>query len=466
MVDTIIVGAGPAGLAAALFAARRGHTVTVLDSDPPPPGCGTPDDDVAWERRGVPHARQGHVFLARSTAILREEAGDVLDALWDRGAVRAPLEGDASAANVLARRLVHEAALRRAVERQPRVTILSNVTVSALCVAGKRSADGIPHVIGVSTRHGETLTADWVVDASGRRSGAPGWLRAAGARPLDETRQPCGFFYITRHYRLRRDASFPTTAIPIVAALSYLTVLAFPGDNRRFQLSIAVSIDDPLRRRLMHGQIFDRFLAEVPLTRAWLERGVPLTEPEPMAGIENRRRSLVRDGAPVVSGFLLLGDASVQTNPTTGRGISLALMQAVRFAQMLEQAERSTHAVGMVRDFEAWTAAHLGGWLKAQMDLDGVRVRQLKAGLGRERPPAVRDPTNRLVAALAALRDEDSEIRAIVSRLYNLLLTQEELMANTPVFRRILAYMRRHPEPAASAQGLDRAAFERLVAAA
>src|SRR5947209_5904827 len=40
------------------------------------------------------------------------------------------------------------------------------------------------HVVGVELASGESMTADLVVDAAGRRSRTSDWLSAAGARPL------------------------------------------------------------------------------------------------------------------------------------------------------------------------------------------------------------------------------------------------------------------------------------------
>ncbi|MEO5973701.1 MAG: FAD-dependent oxidoreductase, partial [Ilumatobacteraceae bacterium] len=45
MTDVIIAGGGFAGLSAALFLARRGHVVTIVERDGPPTGS-SPDDDA------------------------------------------------------------------------------------------------------------------------------------------------------------------------------------------------------------------------------------------------------------------------------------------------------------------------------------------------------------------------------------------------------------------------------------
>jgi hypothetical protein len=68
--------------------------------------------------------------------------------------------------------------------------------------------DGVPRVVGV--RVGEqTIDADLVVDASGRRSRIVSWLAAVGASPpLDESVE-CGVIYYSRHLLCDRLIKFP-----------------------------------------------------------------------------------------------------------------------------------------------------------------------------------------------------------------------------------------------------------------
>ena len=87
MTRIVVVGAGLGGLATALFSARRGHEVVLLERDAAPPE-GTADDDFErWDRPGVPQARQSHNFLGLGCAVLSSEAPDVVEALLERGAM-------------------------------------------------------------------------------------------------------------------------------------------------------------------------------------------------------------------------------------------------------------------------------------------------------------------------------------------------------------------------------------------
>ena len=87
---------------------------------------------------------------------------------------------------------------------------------------------------GVRLEAGEEIAADLVVDASGRRSYAPRWLEAIGARPLSEERHDCGFFYQTRWYRLRPGESFPAGPLTTINSTSCGAVILSAAEDDLF----------------------------------------------------------------------------------------------------------------------------------------------------------------------------------------------------------------------------------------
>ncbi|MFJ4878272.1 NAD(P)/FAD-dependent oxidoreductase [Streptomyces sp. NPDC088745] len=452
MADIVVLGAGVAGLGLAVFAARRGHRVTLVERDGPPPGGGPHAEVSDWDRRGVPHARQGHALLGLGIGVLREECPEVTAELTGEGAVPVTLETGGDDLGLLSRRLVFEAALRRRAVADPAVTLLGDRATGLL---SSGTPHGVPHVHGVRLAEGGDLTGDVVLDATGRRSAVAAWLTAIGGDPPEETVQSCGFSYIAQEFALGPGGRFPSLRAPVVHELDFATVLAFPGDNGRFHLSTTVSSHDPVRTRLLERTVYLRFLDSVAPVREWLDGASPVGDPMPMAGLENRRRSLAVDGAPLVTGYALVGDACVQTNPTFGRGVSLALAHARAVADQLDRLDQDPY--DWAKETHRVTDVCLGQWFEQQVATDAARLAELAGGAHDD------SLTARVLTALAVLREEDELVRVAAERVYHMLLTPAELMGDRKVARRVLAFLREHPGLRRDHVGPNRQDFERLV---
>ena len=346
MARLIVVGAGPAGLGAALFSARRGHSVVLVERDADGPSADADACFEGWNRRGVGQIRQAHQFLALACRVLLEEAPEVFAALSEQ-AIKAPMI-DATPPELPmllgTRRATFESVLRREVEQQPGVQILTGATVKELVA----NSDGrVPHVTGVRLACGEALEADLVVDASGRGTHARQWLAAIGARLCPEQHREVGFSYLSRWYRLKDEASPPEQPGPPGTQAPYGLFMAAPADRRAFCVMIGLNHEDPLRKSIFDPAVFDRVAAGEPFCAPWLRAGVGTTTPQPFANVHNGRRSLVDDEGPIVTGFVLVGDAATHTNPTLGRGTSLALAHAQQLARTAHRAQ--AHAHGLCR---------------------------------------------------------------------------------------------------------------------
>ncbi len=462
--DLVVIGGGPGGLATALFAARRGLQVVLIERDGDPPDGSAEVDFDDWRRPGVPQSRQSHVLLGRGCRVLAREAPDVMDALLARGVLQVPVGfrglgviSDSEAVNLLARRLVFEAVLRRAVLRESRVTVLADDAVVGLTTGSGRP----PAVTGVTTQHGRTISAGLVVDATGRRSAAPTWLGDLGVADPTTSVQHLGLQYFTRFYRLRAGADYPSTVVPLRDDLGYLIALAFAADNATFSLTMVCLVNDPLRRALTDPQVFERALGAVPLTRPWLEIGEPISAVHPMARIENRWRRLIDSaGAPLVGNFVLVGDSAMHTNPTFGRGVSLALAQAQHLADSIDA---HNDPLQYVVEYERWTDHNLGEWFATQVQGDQATADRFHASIQRHPLPA---PVGwgRFFAGMRALAPTDTEIARSLARVWNLLSTPTQTMADTNLVDRVENHWSSHPI-APPAEGPDRATFESIVSA-
>lgn len=461
MPQVVIAGGGVVGLLTSLMLARDGHDVVVLDRDGPPPVDGGPDSDfVDWSRPGVPQAVHSHIFLARTARVLRHRTPDILDGLLDRGVTSGAHDfgpGFEDDMTLEGRRLVFEGVIRRAAQRQPGVEFRPGTHVTGLeadDVAGRR------RVTGVRTRAGHVVKGHLVVDALGRRSPASRWLRELDVAPPVEERHSCGLHYFARHYRVRNGGRLPNETRPVVNQVPYGLFIVFGGDNDTFSLAGGLSVDDPHRAALRDPAVFDRVLGAIPTVQPYLDVAEPITDVHLMGSLANRRRRLLVDGRPPPDGYVLIGDSSIYTNATLGRGISLGFWQAEALVDALRRRDDPGRAAS---DVEAWTEQTLGPLFDEQVRVDADITETMRAGIDGaplRDPPPDRRP---LVAAARLEREGDPVVAPVVRRVRHLLTDGSTVAEDEAVQQRIHDYLDKAPALSPGHGVLSRAQFERLV---
>ena len=436
-VHIVVIGGGIAGLGTALACARDGHRVTILERDDTPMPADA-DAAFAWARTGAPQVRHSHAFLARLRNLLRDRVPDVRSALLDAGATEIlftanlpetltdhdPRPGDDDLVAIACRRTTFEWVLRRLVLAEPGVELRHGVVATALRHEGTR-------VTGV-----DGFAADLVVDARGPRSSSDDWLAEVGAPPVSEQLHESGIVYFSRFYRLVSDA--PAFAGPMAADLGYLKYAVFLGDNGSFSVTYAIeNTDGSLRRALVQPQSFEKVAPALPGVAPWRATGVaePTTGVHVMAGLRNRYRPLVDvGGAPIVTGFVAVGDASVCTNPLYGRGCSLAFVHGFGLADVLREHGDTLDVVG--RAFGELTERELVPWFRSAVFQDR-QAHALTEDLSSEDPRAFVQAVFRDGLA-PAMRTSPVVFRAFL-RWFNLLATPDALMADAEVVGAVLA---------------------------
>lgn len=225
----IVVGGSIAGLLAARVLSDHFTQVTVVERDQLPP--------VGSHRRGVPQSYHTHCLFASGRQTMEKLLPGLTEGLVEQGASLPDLQGECrwylgghrmrqatiGAQALLVGRPLLEGAIR------DRVRAIDTVSVRGGCeVAGLVMDDTGQSVTGVrllATDKGgaeETVSADLVVDATGRGARGVAWLREAGFAAPDEDRVQVDLVYTTRRFRRRPDHMGHDRAIIITT-----------GDNRR-----------------------------------------------------------------------------------------------------------------------------------------------------------------------------------------------------------------------------------------
>src|SRR6266542_4157463 len=439
MASIVIVGAGIAGLAAALALSDRGHEVRLLDREPAVPALPPQQLADAWSRRSVPQADQPHSFTALGMNLLRERAADVYEALLSAGAAELDLSASPP----------------------PRPADRTELPFDG----------SSPRVVGVRTDGGQRVVADVVLDATGWRSLSARWLAEIRpvlepARSLDATAaaaRPRISAY-TRFYRLRTgEPPAPLNRGNAAGGFwSHFLAILHPGDNGTFTVCLGVLTDDAAMKGLRREPAFDAAVASIDILAAWLAPGVS----QPISGVRAHScpASHLRGpdilGGEHVQSMFPIGDAACVTNPVYGRGVSLALAHAYRLADVLD-------AVPRVGAEQARLAARVTASLMTPWHRQGKRDDEELLGVWRatihgEQPPA--PPVGRLpfgAVAMAAVTDPVVWRRALRVQMCldepDTLYTDEEIRARVEK-----AQTTKRP----NLPGPDRAELVALVAAA
>ncbi|MFI5895929.1 FAD-dependent oxidoreductase [Actinoplanes sp. NPDC051513] len=350
MARILVLGAGLAGLGTAMLLARDRHEVIVVERDPAGPPADTDSAWNEWQRSGVNQFRLPHFMLPRWWQLVREQLPEVGGALRAVGARqvnlmdmlpvdrRGPIRpGDERFDTVTARRPVLEAVLSAAAEAAG-VTIRRGIAVIGLTTDERTR---VPRVTGVLTADGTAIPAGLVVDCGGRRSALGSWLQAAGARAPVEERSDSGFVYHCRHFRSRTGEQ-PAALTNLLQSYDSLSAITLPGDNGTWSVVLATASRDKALRGLREPDRWHAAVARYPLIAHWAD-GEPISGVDVMAGIEDRHRRLVADGEPVATGVVTVGDAWACTNPSVGRGASMAMIQAVLLRDLLRETDPADH---------------------------------------------------------------------------------------------------------------------------
>jgi 2-polyprenyl-6-methoxyphenol hydroxylase-like FAD-dependent oxidoreductase len=398
----VVVGAGFAGLASAAALSERFHQVTIVERDALPHS-----ND---HRRGVPQGRHVHIVLPAGLRNLAELFPGIIDDLRERGArvidtshVRFLIEGGSLRLDeteldfIGATRPLLESVVRDRVRALAGIRFVEDHDARGLVTTPDRS-----RVIGVRLESrdsitSDAMTADLVVDATGRGSRSTQWLADLGYPLPDEQRLQVGVRYTTRLFR-RKPGDLDGCEHAVIAV---------PREGNRGGVLLAVEGD--LWLVTLVGLFGERPPADLEgfieyartLSASELHEAVAAADPVGEAATGGFpgyiRRRYDRLGR-FPGRYVVTGDAMCSLNPVYAQGMSVAIREARVLGQVLDRhgleevGRRFFRRTRQTVD-DAWdiaTGADLG-----YPEIQGprpARWRVLNAYFNRLLPVAHRDP--------------------------------------------------------------------------
>lgn len=344
----VVLGGSLAGLLAARVLADHFEEVTLIERDIYP--------DAPETRRGIPQANHVHGLLLRGRQVLEELFPGLQDEMIAEGAPLLDMANDISwytragwgirfpsDFKVLAfTRPLLDFHVRRRIAENPRITVMDNTEVLRLLpdyIVENRISGVLvcPRAADSDRRIAKTISADLVVDATGRASRAPRWLTELGYDAPEEIIINAHLGYASRLYRIPENFNGDWTCAYVQSA---------PPERKRGAILFRVEGNRWLVTLIGGGRDYPpsdeagflEFARGLPVSTIYdaMRSAEPLTPIKTHRATENRLRRF-EQAKYLPHNFLLLGDAVCAFNPVYGQGMTIASLGAVTLGECLRK---------------------------------------------------------------------------------------------------------------------------------
>lgn len=348
----VVLGASMGGLLAARVLADFYQKVTIVERDMLPV--------APVNRRGVPQGRQIHAIQARGTQILDELFPNFVDELraggvmsWDDGdlsklcvsvaghqLVRSGKVPNSQTISVsFASRPFLEWHVRRRVRAIPNVIFLEGHDVVGLSATPARDRITGARVVNRDTTHEATLTADLVVDATGRGSRTPNVLEELGYGRPSQDELTVHLAYACQLLRLPPGAveEHMIALFPVPGRPKIFGLFKYENDTWMFSVGALAGLQPPSQPADML-----RFVADFAPAHALqaIQTGEPLGDVAHHRVPSSRwRRYDKMRRTP--DGLVVFGDAVCSFNPIYGQGMTIAAIEATVLRECLRRGQRN-----------------------------------------------------------------------------------------------------------------------------
>ncbi len=344
----VVIGGSLAGLSAGRVLSAFFDRVTVIDRDAYPDG--------ALERPGVPQSRHVHALLARGRKeleqlfpgfdrLMRERGAHELDFGLDFATLRvngwAPREANGLPLFFASRTLL-ESIVRGLFRKLPNITLMERTTVTGIAAAhtSHLRATGV-QICSLDGGATTNLEADLIVDASGRASKAPKWLRALGLEPPHESVVDSFAGYSSRWFKAPDPTRWPREWwwkgiwIDIKAPEHMMAGVLFPVEQERWLVTLGgVARHYPPSDEA--GFMVALEMLRSPILAETVRLAEPISPVYSNRAMANRFRHYDRWQARL-DGFVAVGDAACAFNPVYGQGMTTGTISATILADCLKK---------------------------------------------------------------------------------------------------------------------------------